>query len=67
MFDICKEHQFYYIDNSNIYVNLLYTDGLHLLYAGIELLAKNFVLTFNNVLGKRTYQPKINLDRITVV
>ena len=26
MFDICK-HQFYYIDNSNIYVNLLHKDG----------------------------------------
>ena len=34
IFEICKEHHFYYIDNSNIYGYLLYKDVLHLLYAG---------------------------------
>ena len=32
-------------NNSNIYSNLLCKDGLHLLYASKELLAKNFVVS----------------------
>ena len=67
IFDICKEHQFNYIDNNNVYGNLLHKDGLHLLYAGKELLRKNFVVGINNFLDKRIYHPKIYLDRMTVV
>ena len=65
VFKICKEHQFYYIDNSNIYGELLYKDGLHLLYVGKELLTKNFVVSINNFFGKCTNHPKIYLGRMT--
>ena len=56
IFGICKEHQFYYIDNNNIYASLLYKDCLHLLY---ELLAKD-VVTINTVIffGQTHTSPK---------
>ena len=38
--DIRKSNRFHFIDNSNISMNFLYKDGLHLLYSGKELLAK---------------------------
>ena len=38
--NISKSNRFHFIDNSNISMNLLYKDGLHLLYSGKELLAK---------------------------
>ena len=40
--NICKSSKFHYIDNNNISMNFLYKDGLHWLYSGKELLAKNF-------------------------
>ena len=67
IFDISKEHQFYYIDNSNIYGKLLYKDGLHLLHVGNKLLAKKIVVSINKVLGKHTHHPKMCLNRMTVV
>ena len=41
----CRGNRFHFIDNSNISMNFLYTDGLHLLYSGKELLAKKIILT----------------------
>ena len=38
--NISKSNRFHFIDNSNISMNFLYKDGLHLLYSGKELLAK---------------------------
>ena len=52
IFGICKEHQFYYIDNNNVYVSLLYKDCLHLLY---ELLAKDVVTINTNFFGANAH------------
>ena len=38
--NISKSNRFHFIDNSNISMNFLYKDGIHLLYSGKELLAK---------------------------
>ena len=40
--NISKSNRFHFIDNSNISMNFLYKDGIHLLYSGKELLAKKF-------------------------
>ena len=40
--NISKSKRFHFIDNSNISMNFLYKDGIHLLYSGKELLAKKF-------------------------
>ena len=43
-----------FTENSNISMNFLYIDGLHLLYSGKELLAKNFYFNIKNFLRKHT-------------
>ena len=48
--NICKSNRFHFIDNNNISMNLLYQDGLQLLYSGKELLAKSFYFNINNFL-----------------
>ena len=43
-----QKYEFYYVDNGNIDSNPLHKDGLYLLYAGKELLAKNSAVSNNN-------------------
>ena len=56
----CRSNRFHFIDNSNISMNFLYKDGLHLLYSGKELLAKKIYFNINNFLRKHTYHPNIH-------
>ena len=48
--DLCKKHQFIYVDNSNITVNEL-SDGTHLNEKGTIIMANNFLDTFNKEFG----------------
>ena len=54
--NFCKRNRFHFIENSNISMNFLYKDGLHL-YSGKELLAKNFYFNRNNFLRKHKCHP----------
>ena len=60
--NICKRNRFHFIENSNISMNFLYKDGLHLLYSGKELLAKIFYFNRNNFLRKYAHHPNIRMN-----
>ena len=60
--NFCKRNRFHFIENSNISMNFLYKDGLHLLYSGKELLAKIFYFNRNNFLRKYTHHPNIRMN-----
>ena len=46
--NMCRENGFYFADNSNISVDNLFKDKLHLLDSGKTVLANNFIYCINN-------------------
>ena len=43
---ICEEYGYFFIDNSNIEIKDLWTDGIHLVESGKTKLAENFIIFF---------------------
>ena len=46
--NMCRENGFCFVDNSNISVDNLFKDKLHLLDSGKTILANNFIYCINN-------------------
>ena len=46
--NMCRENRFYFVDNSNISVDNLFKDKLHLLDSGKTILVNNFIYCINN-------------------
>ena len=46
--NMCRENGFYFVENSNISVDNLFKDKLHLLDSGKTILANNFDYCINN-------------------
>ena len=54
---VCLEHDYYYIENGNVYESDLFKDGLHLQNFGKKILSQNFIVnlqTYGTILDKRT-------------
>ena len=47
---ICQENGFHFIDNGNISIEHIWTDGVHLLESGKVIIANNLIRHFNNFL-----------------
>ena len=49
LYNMCRENGFCFVDNSNISVDNLFKDKLHLLDSGKTILANNFIYCINNL------------------
>ena len=47
--DLCVVHNFIFIDNANISVEHLFTDGVHLTDQGSQILCDNYLLYLNSI------------------
>ena len=48
LYNLCRENGFCFVDNSNISVENLFKDKLHLLDSGKTILGNNFIYCINN-------------------
>ena len=57
---MCKNNNFTFVDNSNIYNIHLFDDGLHLVESGRSILANNVIDRINNFLLAQRHHSNIH-------
>ena len=58
---MCKNNNFIFVDNSNIFNIYLFDDGLHLLESGRCILANNVIDRINSFLLTHLHHPNIHI------